>query len=149
MKLSWRRDKGVSPVIATILLVAITVVLTAVLYVIISAYMGSMGSPLLTGALMYQLDHSHPSDGIAVFSLILQRPSEPFLTDVKLTIINDSDEIIDTGAWANWTHIHSSDNKIKSGDRLTLTCPNTDIAGYEVVLHISGYEGTITGRVPR
>ncbi|HLY76861.1 MAG TPA: archaellin/type IV pilin N-terminal domain-containing protein, partial [Thermoplasmata archaeon] len=47
---SWRRKnrRAVSPIIATILLVAITVVLAAVLYILIQQYTknGSNGSPL-------------------------------------------------------------------------------------------------------
>ena len=38
------RKRGVSPIIATILLVAITVVLAAVLYVLVSGYLGSTGA---------------------------------------------------------------------------------------------------------
>jgi archaeal type IV pilus assembly protein PilA len=56
-KRSWRkaRKRGVSPIIATILLVAITVVLAAVLYVLISGLTGSTASapislaPAVTG----------------------------------------------------------------------------------------------------
>jgi flagellin-like protein len=46
---SWRkaRKRGVSPIIATILLVAITVVLAAVLYVLVSGLVHGTGSPLL------------------------------------------------------------------------------------------------------
>ena len=47
----WRKAKGkrgVSPIIATILLVAITVVLAAVLYILVSGYIGGTGSKPLT-----------------------------------------------------------------------------------------------------
>ena len=49
---SWRkaRKRGVSPIIATILLVAITVVLAAVLYVLISGLTKGPGSAPITGA---------------------------------------------------------------------------------------------------
>ncbi|MEW5936475.1 MAG: archaellin/type IV pilin N-terminal domain-containing protein [Candidatus Thermoplasmatota archaeon] len=43
MKRVWKQKEGVSPVIATILMVAITVVLAAVLYVMVSGYMGGGG----------------------------------------------------------------------------------------------------------
>jgi len=50
---SWRRKnrRGVSPIIATILLVAITVVLAAVLYVLISQYTKGGGSVTIGSAL--------------------------------------------------------------------------------------------------
>jgi flagellin-like protein len=41
MKIVWRDEEGVSPVIAVILMVAITVVLAAVLYVMVSGMLGS------------------------------------------------------------------------------------------------------------
>lgn len=41
MKMIWRNEEGVSPVIAVILMVAITVVLAAVLYVMVSGMLGS------------------------------------------------------------------------------------------------------------
>ena len=41
MKKVWRNEEGVSPVIAVILMVAITVVLAAVLYVMVSGMLGS------------------------------------------------------------------------------------------------------------
>jgi flagellin-like protein len=44
MKKSWKNRSGVSPVIATILMVAITVVLAAVLYVMVMGFGGS-GTP--------------------------------------------------------------------------------------------------------
>ena len=49
---SWRkaRKRGVSPIIATILLVAITVVLAAVLYVLISGLTKGPGSSPITGS---------------------------------------------------------------------------------------------------
>jgi len=51
-KRSWRkaRKRGVSPIIATILLVAITVVLAAVLYVLISGLTHGVGSAQLSTA---------------------------------------------------------------------------------------------------
>ncbi len=44
MKKSWKNRSGVSPVIATILMVAITVVLAAVLYVMVMGFGGNSGS---------------------------------------------------------------------------------------------------------
>lgn len=43
MKKSWKNRSGVSPVIATILMVAITVVLAAVLYVMVMGFGGTSG----------------------------------------------------------------------------------------------------------
>jgi len=44
MKKIWKNEEGVSPVIAVILMVAITVVLAAVLYVMVSGMLGTTGT---------------------------------------------------------------------------------------------------------
>ncbi|MBD6956410.1 MAG: type IV pilin, partial [Thermoplasmatales archaeon] len=44
MKVLYRKEKGVSPVIATILMVAITVVLASAVYLMVSGYIGTSPS---------------------------------------------------------------------------------------------------------
>ena len=44
MKILYKKEKGVSPVIATILMVAITVVLASAVYLMVSGYIGSSPS---------------------------------------------------------------------------------------------------------
>ena len=44
MKILYKKEKGVSPVIATILMVAITVVLASAVYLMVSGYIGSAPS---------------------------------------------------------------------------------------------------------
>jgi flagellin-like protein len=44
MKVLYKKEKGVSPVIATILMVAITVVLASAVYLMVSGYIGSSPS---------------------------------------------------------------------------------------------------------
>jgi len=58
MKKSWIRkdDKGVSPVIATILMVAITVVLAAVLYLMVSNFTDSDQGGVVTGSISTEKD---------------------------------------------------------------------------------------------
>jgi flagellin-like protein len=54
------RRRGVSPIIATILLVAITVVLAAVLYVLVSGYLGSTGSKPTTVGMVGGISATKP-----------------------------------------------------------------------------------------
>jgi flagellin-like protein len=50
MKVLYKKEKGVSPVIATILMVAITVVLASAVYLMVSGYIGSAPSkPIALG----------------------------------------------------------------------------------------------------
>ncbi|MEM4597780.1 MAG: archaellin/type IV pilin N-terminal domain-containing protein, partial [Thermoplasmata archaeon] len=44
MRVLYKKEKGVSPVIATILMVAITVVLASAVYLMVSGYIGSSPS---------------------------------------------------------------------------------------------------------
>jgi len=51
MKKAWKKDEGVSPVIATILMVAITVVLAAVLYVMVVGLVDTDDNKPIAGAI--------------------------------------------------------------------------------------------------
>lgn len=61
MKKLWRNEEGVSPVIAVILMVAITVVLAAVLYVMVSGMLGTTGTTP-TVSMNWNEDHEHPKN---------------------------------------------------------------------------------------
>jgi len=50
MKKIYKKEEGVSPVIATILMVAITVVLAATVWLMVSGYMGGGGGTQITGS---------------------------------------------------------------------------------------------------
>ena len=50
MKRIYKKEEGVSPVIATILMVAITVVLAATVWLMVSGYMGGGGGTTVTGS---------------------------------------------------------------------------------------------------
>ena len=59
MKKIYRKEEGVSPVIATILMVAITVVLAATVYIMVSGYMGgttAKQAPKLNGSITVSKD---------------------------------------------------------------------------------------------
>lgn len=56
MRKNWKDRKGVSPVIATILMVAITVVLAAVLYVMVMGFGGDGGGQAPTVKLTKSVD---------------------------------------------------------------------------------------------
>jgi flagellin-like protein len=61
MKKIWKNEEGVSPVIAVILMVAITVVLAAVLYVMVSGMLGTTGTTP-TVSMNWNEDHEHPKN---------------------------------------------------------------------------------------
>jgi flagellin-like protein len=85
MKKIWRNEEGVSPVIAVILMVAITVVLAAVLYVMVSGMMGGT-TTAPTGA----LDFDEKSIGNYTGGIV-SLSDEVKLTDASVTIIDNTD----------------------------------------------------------
>jgi flagellin-like protein len=86
MKKIWRNEEGVSPVIAVILMVAITVVLAAVLYVMVSGMMGGT-TTAPTGA----LDFDEKSIGNYTGGIV-SLSDEVKLTDASITIIDNTDQ---------------------------------------------------------
>ncbi len=148
-KRTWniRKDgKGVSPVIATILMVAITVVLAAVLYVMVTIFMQGGGPPIM-GSLYYLDGSSDPVNGDATFTLMLTDPENPQLSTIKVSVLDDSGDVVDS-ATKNWTHIVSDANHIKGGDRLKISVPGTDISGYEVLISATGYSNNFGDKIP-
>jgi archaeal type IV pilus assembly protein PilA len=107
---SWRRKnkRAVSPIIATILLVAITVVLAAVLYILIQQYTknGSNGSPLgtafafsgstdasSTGNNYYNMTIEQAGSTLSFGNLLFQLKTaggSVFVTGVALLVVNPS-----------------------------------------------------------
>jgi flagellin-like protein len=147
MKRIWRNKEGVSPVIATILMVAITVVLAAVLYVMVSGYMTGGGGTPVSGSLTYLAGSSNPTTGNATFTLALNTPANPVLTDVTVKILDPNGDIAATATYT-WSHLVSDATHVQGGDRLKITDLGVDIADYEIVISMAGYSGTVTGSVP-
>jgi len=148
MKRVWMGRKGVSPVIATILMVAITVVLAAVLYVMVSGYMTGTGLTPISGALTYNTGISNPNGGNATFDLALSNPSNPALSDISVKVLDPNGNISSDISY-NWTHFASDSAHIKGGDRLSITrAGGASLLKYEVVISVNPYSGAISGKVP-
>jgi flagellin-like protein len=80
-----KKEKGVSPVIATILMVAITVVLASAVYIMVSGYMG--GAPSKPVALSFNVQPTSSSD---VFTVISGNITITASTPLIITITNSS-----------------------------------------------------------
>ncbi len=86
------KDKAVSPIIATILLVAITVVLAATLYTIVGGYTTLIGASTPTGSIDVQ-NASAPNDAY-YFVYVQQFGGNISLNDVQLEITLSNNTII-------------------------------------------------------
>ncbi|MEF8874906.1 MAG: archaellin/type IV pilin N-terminal domain-containing protein [Candidatus Thermoplasmatota archaeon] len=137
-----RKEEGVSPVIATILMVAITVVLAATLYMMVGDYGDEPASPVAG-------DITH-RDGTEFEFVALEQPSEAPPKDVEIVVLGNSSgsdfEELHTGdeAAVDWSAL--SDGDVTDGSRF-------DIGGFsningeenidEVVVRVEGYDGSI------
>ena len=160
-----RTEKAVSPVIATILMVAITVVLAATVYIMVAG-MGGSGQSVI-GNLNYLTSES--SSTTAKIQLSISQPSNPeeSLVSVKVYASNDTLMYSDTvdnmdgasgaehyGIVGTYLHYSSDSTHVSSGDVIKLSIDSavsyapSSFGSYKVVVTISGYEGTITTTIP-
>ncbi|AGB04391.1 archaeal flagellin-like protein [Aciduliprofundum sp. MAR08-339] len=142
MKKMYKKEEGVSPVIATILMVAITVVLAATVWLMVSGYMGGTGGNQITGSFASK-QQVKPGYWELTFS---QFQPDTNITTLKISISVGTTTYTVTG----WTY------KSATIWNATLTpTPNTlklqyhDLAGNGVInsgdyLLISGVSGSVT-----
>ena len=136
-----------SPVIATILMVAITVVLAATLYLMVGNMNQNSDSDLLAANLSYDEQFSNPALGNATFVLTMSTPQRASVGDLSMTVLDNTGNIVND-ANITITHITSDSEHVSGGDHIVITYPGHDIHGYQIIMSVSGYTGTATGNVP-
>jgi len=145
-----RKEKGVSPVIATILMVAITVVLAATVYIMVSG-LGGTSAKNVIGNLTYRSDMSSiggdETTDYVTFEITLSQPSKAPKEDVTITVLYPNGTVITNNPNKVWIDVTSDITNVNSGDLLKITGIDFD-SGYQVIISIKGYDGTITGKVP-
>ncbi len=158
MKKSFKNRSAVSPVIATILMVAITVVLAAVLYVMVMGFGGTSSSaPTGTIAASEKLSDEDLKFQFGAFSKDTQ------FSDCKLLLTIDGDQptespaartiadgmvfTIDSVVYTLDLQDLTGDGKIANGDYVTISSPSgTDLATGEYILTlIWGQDGSTIG----
>ncbi len=124
-----RNEKAVSPVIATILMVAITVVLAAVLYVMVSGLIGTgttgtpnvemMTDPTPEG---YELEFAKPSRSETLSSYKVSVTKDGVAWSGMPVLLSDGMKIENTGGageWLNFTDV-IGEGDLTAGDFFTL-----------------------------
>ena len=150
MKKTWIRkdDKGVSPVIATILMVAITVVLAAVLYLMVSNFtqtdaggdaptitLGSVG--ISGGNATIEIAGASAAKDLDQFKIIVLETTG---AGVDSTIEMDP---VSAGTSSNITVIDvNGDGKLGSGDKMKIR--SGEGGEYELILYWRSSDGKIT-----
>jgi len=143
-----RNEEGVSPVIATILMVAITVVLAATLYMMVGDIGGDASTAVAGRITDREIDNE---DEIAQFEFVsLEQPSSADLSDIEITVLGEGGEDViedateETGQ-VTWSLLSGGEavagSRFDLYDALTENDPE-DID--EIVIRIDGYSGTIT-----
>ena len=123
------KDKAVSPIIATILLVAITVVLAATLYTIVGGYTTLIGASTPTGSI--KVENASATKDAYYFVYVQQFGGNISLNDVQIEITLSNNTIIPPIA-------------------LSVNDLNKEISiGYNLSMKVSGdtYFGATTGIV--
>ncbi len=163
------REEGVSPVIATILMVAITVVLAATLYVLVSGNLlnGTASTAKLTGSLTEDPQKSY--DKSVNFTITMTIPDTISKSNVRITIVVENNITtlmynVSKDIWTNATsggkwHYEAklidldANGKFSDGDRLWVYIVKDDasanppdfVTGDKVLFSIVGYHGTSSG----
>jgi len=166
-----KQEEGVSPVIATILMVAITVVLAATVYIMVSGNL--LGTPYssakLVGSLTEIPDKSYRNS--LNFTITMSIPDTTAKSNVKITVVKgnavgalkyDSSNDLWTnatsgGKWHYEAKLQDldADGKFSDGDRLWVYVvddnpsdnvhPPDFVTGDKVLFSIIGYHGTSSG----
>jgi len=149
MKRLNRDEEAVSPVIATILMVAITVVLAATLYMMVGD-IGGEGDTDLVVSVSGEVEEN--GNGESWFNVTMDRMSTPSSAeqdDVEFTLIEDGNEYSFTADEGSW--ILTDDDELQTGSEGTFTHSDVDFENDElgsfidadrIVLSIDGYAGT-------
>ncbi len=157
-KMYLKKEEGVSPVIATILMVAITVVLAATVWLLVSGYMGGTSQPNLTATLTYDVQNSNPNanPGYIYLKVSMSTPSTADWTKVVIGINGTTAHLTgQTGSTVNGCTVDIEDldgnGKLSSGDVIKITAPAGTphlLIGATISIAIDGYSGSQTVTVP-
>ena len=152
-KMYMKKEEGVSPVIATILMVAITVVLAATVWLLVSGYMGGGQQTPLAASLTYKASESTSTK--AVFGVTMNTPTQTDYSNVKITLKNSTGTYTiqltgnsgSSGDFSVQILDLNGNNKLDTGDELVISNAK-GVSGVTVYLYINGYSGNAQGTVP-
>ncbi len=134
-KVVLKNDKAVSPIIATILLIAITVVLAATLYTILGGYTTFLGAS--TPSASVQVQNSSSSDLPFYFVYVNQFGGNVSLNDVQLRITESNNSIYNLPM-----NLGTTDNI--AGNLWNLTVKGSDYLSASTSLTIQGNKSAPT-----
>ena len=163
MKKIYRKEEGVSPVIATILMVAITVVLAATVYIMVAG-LGTGGTNKMIASLNYDAQHSNPaktsSSGYVNLTVSMSAPSNAAYSKVTIVVIAGGTTYTIKGLGTEGTGADSSgkvnvkvidldaSGTLTDGDGLYIYSTSISLAGAQISLSITSYSGNAQTTIP-
>ncbi|MFP3300397.1 MAG: archaellin/type IV pilin N-terminal domain-containing protein [Thermoplasmatales archaeon] len=163
-----KKEKAVSPVIATILMVAITVVLAATVYILVSHYTSVGAATPLTASLAVDNEGQGKTTATTVYyynlTITISTPTNlTNMANVHITVnghpanLSASDlasavgTLTSTGVQIDYLVFNTNGAQvttyIQSGSTITIVS-NTDLSGDTVSLTYTGYSGTVSTTLP-
>ena len=142
-KVYVKDDKAVSPIIATILLVAITVVLAATLYTILGGYTTFLGASTPQAAITATnatSTHSSPPSKPIYLVYILQFNGNVSLNDVQMIIVTSGNNV--GYATLGSYHNTSRDLNISNNTGWNVSVKGPDYLGGSTVITLQGINGS-------
>ena len=160
------KEEGVSPVMGTLLMVAITIILVASVYLFATSY---LGTPYMTAQLRCTLTmEPHPSTPKDVFFAVeMSSPQQIDVSMVKIGVFHNGKYTMlnyssSTETWSNYTsgtkwyfkaifHDNNANKKFDSGDEIEIKIIGTNApqfsSGDSIRLSIAGYNGVAEGYI--
>ena len=163
-----KKEKAVSPVIATILMVAITVVLAATVYILVSHYTSVGATTPLTASLAVDNEGTGKTTATTVYyynlTITLSTPANlTNMANVHITVNGNTADLSQsnlagtvgklgsTGVQIYYLVLNTNGalvtTYIQSGSTITIVS-NTDLSGDTVSLTYTGYSGTVSTTLP-
>jgi flagellin-like protein len=140
MKLTAQNDDGVSPVIGTILLVAITVVLVAIVAAVVMGMVGQVSSTKDVGVTVQPWSNSSGTAGHGVTVLLYGGNDVSNLVSLNVSV----DGVTSTKAWISnvWENQNGVSNPSVGTAYKFAVEPNTELTNSLVVITGSFTDGT-------
>jgi len=164
-----KKEKAVSPVIATILMVAITVVLAATVYILVSHYTSVGAATPLTGSLTVDNEGTGQPSGaskpVYYYNLTITLSTPANLTNMaNVHITVNGNQVVLSNSSLKSTALNAANNNkiyylvfntngaqqttyIQSGSTITIVSYES-LSGDTVSLTYTGYSGTVSTTFP-
>lgn len=140
MKKIYKKEEGVSPVIATILMVAITVVLAATVYIMVSG-LGTGGTNKLVMNLSYNVQQSDIENHNVSLNVAMSNPGSVDWSKVTITV--DGHDVTSSAGYLDL----DGNGKLSDGDIIWINSTYID-HGALVAISVSGYSGNAQITLP-